>query len=132
MFHEKDTNHRTRGCPISLESKKKMTQNHNQPSTTLTAKEVNHTSHWQQQSQSSSSNQPSYQNFNPHPEYQSNYHRYPSQYYQPYNYTTHTSQVHTPQPTITYPSAPLQVTYPTASSKTAQPKAELSNLPPPP
>jgi hypothetical protein len=64
-----------------LESKKKMTQKHNQPSTTPTAKEVNHTSHSQQPSQSSSSNQPSYQNFNPHLDYQSNYHRYPSQYY---------------------------------------------------
>jgi hypothetical protein len=45
MFHEKDANLRTRDCPIFLESKKKMTQKHNQPSTTPTAKEVNHTSH---------------------------------------------------------------------------------------
>jgi hypothetical protein len=45
MFHEKDTNHRTRNCPIFLESKKKMTQKYNQPSTNTTAKEVNHTSH---------------------------------------------------------------------------------------
>jgi hypothetical protein len=95
-------------------------------------KEVNHTSYWSQLSQSSSSNQPPYQNFNLRPKYQSNYHRYPSQYYQPYNYMMHTSQVHTPQPTITYPSAPLQITYPIASSQTAQPKIEPSNLPPPP
>jgi hypothetical protein len=109
-----------------------MTQKHNQPSTTPTAKEVNHTSHWQQPSQSFSSNQPSYQNFNPRPEYQFNYYKYPSQYYQPYHYMTHTSQVHTPQPAITYPSAPLQITYPAASSQTAQPKIESNNLPPPP
>jgi hypothetical protein len=70
-------------------------------------------------------------NFNPRPEYQSNYHRYPSQYYQPYNYTMHTSQVHRTQPTITYPPAPLQITYPTASSQIAQPKTEPNNLPPP-
>jgi hypothetical protein len=120
MFHKRDTDHRTRDCPIFLESKKKMTQNHNQPSTTTTAKEVNHTSHWHQPSQSFSSNQPSYQHFNSCPEYQSNYHRYSSQYCQPYNYTPHTSQVHTPQPTITYPSPPLQITYPIASSQTTQ------------
>jgi hypothetical protein len=56
MFHERDTDHQTRGCPIFLQSKKKMTQKHNQPSTTATIKEVNHTSHWKQPSQSSSSN----------------------------------------------------------------------------
>jgi hypothetical protein len=131
MFHERDTNHRTRDCPIFLESKK-MTQKHSQPLTTTTAKEVNHTSHWHQPSQSSSSNQPSYQNFSSRPKYQSNYHRYPSQYYQPYNYTPHTSQVHTPQPTITYPSTPLQIMYPTTISQTIQPKVEPSNQTPPP
>jgi hypothetical protein len=56
MFHERDTYHRTRDCPIFLESKKKMTQKHNQPSYTTSAKEVNHTSCWHQASQSSSSN----------------------------------------------------------------------------
>jgi hypothetical protein len=53
-------------------------------------------------------------------------------YYQPYNYAMHTGQVHTPQPTITYPPALLQITYPAASSQIAQPKTESSNLPPPP
>jgi hypothetical protein len=123
MFHERDTAHRTRDFPIFLKSKKKMTQKQNQPSASSTAKEVNHTSHWCQ---------PSYQNFNPRPEYQPNYHIYPSQYYQPYNYSPHTSQIHTSQPTITYPPTPLQITYPTASSQTSQPKIEPNNLPPPP
>jgi hypothetical protein len=132
MFHERDTDHWTRGCPIFLESKKKMTQKHNQPSTTATVKEVNHTSHWQQLPQSSSSNQPSYQHFNLRPKYQSNYHIHPSQYYQPYNYTPHTSQVHTPKLTITYPPTPLQIAYPATSSQTTQPKAEPNNPPPPP
>jgi hypothetical protein len=132
MFHEKDTDHRTRDYPIFLESKKKMTQKHNQPSTTPTTKEVNHTSYWHQQSQSSSSNRPLYQIFNPRPEYQSNYHTYPSQYYHPHNYTTHTSKVHTPQPTITYPPAPLQITYAAASTQIAQPKIEPNNQPPRP
>jgi hypothetical protein len=132
MFHERDTDHQMRDCPIFLESKKKMTQKHSQPLTSSTTKEVNHTSHWHQPLQSSSSNQPSYQNFNPRPEYQSNYHIYPSQYYQPYNYTPHTSQVHTPQLTITYPPIPLEIAYPTASSQAAQPKTEPNNPPPPP
>jgi hypothetical protein len=45
MFHEKDTDHRTRDCPIFLESKKKMAQKPTQPSASNTMKEVNHTSH---------------------------------------------------------------------------------------
>jgi hypothetical protein len=122
MLHERDTGHQTRDCPIFLESKKKMAQRHSQPSTTTTTKEVNHTSHWHRPSQSSSSNQLLCKNFNHRLEYQSNYHRYPSQYYQSYNYTPHTSQVHTPEPTITYPLAPLQIMYPTASSQAAQSK----------
>jgi hypothetical protein len=78
MFHERDTVYRTRDCPIFLVFKKMMTQKHNQSSTTVTVKEVNHTFHWQEPSQSSSSNQPSYQHFNLCPEYQSNYHRHTS------------------------------------------------------
>jgi hypothetical protein len=132
MFHEKDTDHQTRDHPIFLESKKKVTYKHSQPSANTTAKEVNHVSHWHQPSQSSSSNQPSYQNFNPHLEYQSNYQRYPSQYYHPYNYMPYTNQVHTPQPTITYPPAPLQITYSATSSQATQPKIEPNNSPPPP
>jgi hypothetical protein len=132
MFHEKDTDHQTRDCPIFLESKKKMTQKHSQPSANTTTKEVNHTSHWHQPSQLSSSNQPSYPNFNTRPEYQSNYQRYPLQYYQLYNYTSHTNQVHTPQRTITYPPPPLQIMYPITSSQAGQPKIEPNNPPPPP
>jgi hypothetical protein len=130
MFHEKDIDHQTRDCPIFLESKK-ISQKQNQPSASSIAKEVNHTSHWHQPSQSSPSNQPSHHNFNPHPEYQPNHHRYPSQYYQPYNYMSYTSQIHTPQPTITYPPTPLQIMYPTASSQTSQPKMEPNNPPAP-
>jgi hypothetical protein len=132
MFHEKDTDHRTRDCPIFLKSKKKMAQKQNQPSASSSAKEVNHTSHWHQPSQSSFSNQPSHYNFSPRPEYQLNHHRYPSQYYQLYNYTPYASQIHTPQPTITYPQTLLQITYPTARLQTSQPKMEPNNPPPPP
>jgi hypothetical protein len=131
MFHEKDTDHQTTDCPIFLESKKKMSQKQNQPSKSSIAKEVNHTSHWHQPSQSSSSNQPSHHNFNPRPEYQPNHHIYPSPYYQPYNYTPYTSQIHTPQSTITYHRTPMQITYPATNSQKSQPKMEPNNPPPP-
>jgi hypothetical protein len=85
-----------------------------------------------QPSQSSSLNQPSYQSHNHRSECQPNHHRYPMQYYQPYNYTPHPSQTHTPQPGITYPSPPLQITYPTLRSQASQPKMEPNNPPPPP
>jgi hypothetical protein len=62
----------------------------------------------------------------------------------PHNTTSQTTtrctqaKVHTPQPRITYPPAPLQITYPAASSQIAaassqiaQPKMEPNNLPPP-
>jgi hypothetical protein len=110
----------------------KMTQKHSQQPNPFTAKEVNHTSHWYQASQSSSTNQPSYQHPNTHSKYQSNYHRYPSPYYQPYNYTPHTSQTHYTHPAITYPSPPLHITYPMQSTQTVQPKPEPNALPPPP
>jgi hypothetical protein len=121
-----------RDCPIFLESKKKMTQNENQQPNPSTAKEVNHTSHWHQPSQSSSSNQPSYQHHKTCSKYQPNYHKYPSPYYQPYNYTAHTSQIHITQPTITYHVAPLQIRYPTANTQPSQPKIEPNNPPQPP
>jgi hypothetical protein len=129
MFHESDTDHRTRDCLIFLESKKKMTQKQNQQPNPSIAKEVNHTSHCHQASQSSSSNQPSYQHHNTHSECQPNYHRYPSPYYQPYNYTPHTSQIHTTQPTITYSLTPLQITYPTTNTEVIQPKTKPNNPP---
>jgi hypothetical protein len=109
-----------------------MTQKQNQHPNPSTTKAVNHTSHWYQPSQSSSSNQPSYQHHNTRSEYQPNCHRYPSPYYQPYNYIQHTNQVHTNQPTITYPMTPLQITYPTMNTQPIQPKIESNNPPQPP
>jgi hypothetical protein len=130
MFHKRGIDHRIRDCPIFLESKKKMTQKQNQQPNSSAAKEVKHMSHWHQASQSSSSNQPSYQHHNTHSEYQPNYHRYPSPYYQQYNYTPHTRQTHSTQPAITYPLPLLQITYPTQNTQTVQPKLEPSTLPP--
>jgi hypothetical protein len=128
----RDTYHRTRDCPIFLESKKKMSPKQGPQPNPSIAKDVNHTSHWHQPSQSSSANQPSYHNHNFCPEYQSNYPRYPSQHYQLYNYTPHTSQTHASQPIITYPTTPLQMTYPATSTQTIQLKIEPNNPPPPP
>jgi hypothetical protein len=45
MYHKRDTNQRTRDCPIFLESKKKMIQKQSQPSNPSSVKEVNHASH---------------------------------------------------------------------------------------
>jgi hypothetical protein len=129
MVHERDTDHDTRDCPVFLESMKKMTQKYNQPPNPSTTKEVNHTSHCHQASQSSLSHQPSYKHCNTRSEYQSNYYRYPSPYYQPYNYTPHTTHTYSTQPTITYPSPTVQITYPTANSRTVQPKPEPNTLP---
>jgi hypothetical protein len=68
VYHERDTDHRTRNCQIVLESKQKMTQKQNQSSNPRPAKEVNHTMHWQQPSSSSSSYYPSYHHSNPRQE----------------------------------------------------------------
>jgi hypothetical protein len=51
MFHERDTDHKTRDCPIFLESKRKMTQKQSQMQSQPSVKEVNHTYHWRQASQ---------------------------------------------------------------------------------
>jgi hypothetical protein len=56
MFHERETDNQTSDCPIFLESKKKMSQKQNERPNPSTTKEINHTSHWHQPSQSSSSN----------------------------------------------------------------------------
>jgi hypothetical protein len=132
MFHERDTDHHMRDCPIFLESRMKMTQKQNQQPNLSMAKEVNTTTHWHQPSQSSSSNQPLYQSHNTRSKYQPNYHKYPSPYYYPYNYNPHASQVHTTQPTITYPVAPLQITYPSVNTQPTQPKIEPNNPTQPP
>jgi hypothetical protein len=41
----RDTDYWTRDCPIFLQTKKEMTQKHNQPPNPSTTKEVNHTPH---------------------------------------------------------------------------------------
>jgi hypothetical protein len=46
MYHGNKTNHRTKDCPIYLETKKKMEQDSTQPSHQPAALEVNHTMQW--------------------------------------------------------------------------------------
>jgi hypothetical protein len=45
IYNERDKDHKTKDCPIFLESKKKMAQKWNQPSNPPPTKEVNHTTH---------------------------------------------------------------------------------------
>jgi hypothetical protein len=127
MYHERDTDHWTRDYPVFLESKKKMTQKKNQSSNPPLAKEVNHTTHWQQPS--SLSYYPSYQHSQEH---QPTYHRQPLSHYQSYHYASTTNQTHPATSFITYPLPLSQITYPMPNTLSHQPKTEPNTLPPPP
>jgi hypothetical protein len=43
MYHDSDTDDRTKDCPIFIESKRKMEEESKQPSQQSSSREVNHT-----------------------------------------------------------------------------------------
>jgi hypothetical protein len=128
MYHDSETNHRTKDCPFSL----KPTQPLHQPP----PREVNHTMHWTPNHQQYSPSPPSL--FSPQTHQRNQAH--PITYYQSYHYATtiHPSPLPAPQityplpaPQITYSPAVQQITYPAQNSTNHQVKDE-ANLPPPP
>jgi hypothetical protein len=130
MYHGNKTDHRTKDCPIYIDTKRKMNQDTTQPSPQLEFREINHTMQWVPHNQQHS---PSYP---PH---------YPSQAYQnsqtqslAYNQSNHYATTNHPQPPpspqISYHPALPQITYPMPSkTNTNQLKVEPNPpLPPPP
>jgi hypothetical protein len=130
MYHGNETNHRTKDCPIYIDTKRKIDQESTQPSPQLQSREVNHTMQCAPQNQQHS---PSYPLHYPTQAYQ-NSQTQPPAYYQSYHYATSNNPQPPPTPQITYHPALPQITYPTPSNTNAnQVKAEPNPpLPPPP
>jgi hypothetical protein len=123
-----ETNHRTKDCPIYLETKKKMEQDSTQPSHQPAPQEVNHTIQWAPHHQRHS---PSYPMHFPAQAYQ-NSQTQPLAYYQSYHYATINHPQPSSVPEITYPPPVPQITYPTPHNTKPQVKIEANPPPPPP
>jgi hypothetical protein len=128
MYHDSDTNHHIKDCPIYLETKKKLEQDSAQPSHQPTHQEVNHTIQWALHHQRYS---PSYPLHFPAQAYQ-NRQIQPLAYYQSYHYGTTNHPQHSSVQQITYPSPVPQITYPTLHNTNPQVKTEINPPPPQP
>jgi hypothetical protein len=128
MYHDNKINHRTKECPIHIDTKKKMDQELAQPSQQLASREVNHTIQWTPHHQQHS---PSYPPHYPNQAYQNSQNQ-PLVYYQSYHYATTNHVQPSPMPQITYHPVVRQITYPTPSNTNANQVKTKTNPPPPP
>jgi hypothetical protein len=123
MYHGNEIDHRTKDCPIYIDTKHKMNQDTTQPSPQLHSREVNHTMQWAPCNQQHSSWYPSHY---PAQTFQ-NSQTQPSAYYQSHHYTTPNHLEPSPAPQMTYHPALPQIAYPMPSNTNVnQLKAEPS------
>jgi len=108
MYHEKETDHNTKDCPIFREAKKNMGQASIQASSNPSDKQINHTIAWPQ----------------PPPQFYAPYNPEPRRHPQP-------SMFPHQQPSlqIAYPPPLPQITYPQQNTQVQQPKAEPNQQP---
>jgi hypothetical protein len=125
MYHGNETNHRTKDCPIYIDTKWKMDQESTQPSPQLPSREVNHTMQWAPHNRQHS---PSYSPHYPTQAYQNSQTQLPA-YYQSYHYATTNHPQPSPIPQITYHSTVPQITYPTPSNTNANQVKTETNPP---
>jgi hypothetical protein len=125
MYHGNETDHRTKDCPIYIDTKQKMNQDTTQPSPQLQSREVNRTMQWALHNQQRSLSYPPH---SPAQAYQNSQTQSPI-YYQSYHYATTNHPQPPPASQITYHPALPQITYPTPSNTNAnQLKAKLNPL----
>jgi hypothetical protein len=106
MYHGNEIDHRTKDCPIYMDTKREMNQDTTQPSPQLQSREVNDTMQWARHNQQHS---PSYPPHYPAQAYQNSQTQSPA-YYQSYHYTTTNHPQYSPTPQITYHPALPQIT----------------------